>query len=139
MCGLHAQVASCASLIAGVRSAAPGCASTAGGRTALGTALWDDRTLVRTWAMGGTLHLLPADELDLWTGAFTARESRRRYPPSFERAHGVTGAQLHAITDAVGEVLGAEPLSRAALARPSARTWVTRRSPPRCRRAGACS
>jgi hypothetical protein len=107
VCGLHAQVASCTELIAGVRSAAP---------PDLDTAVWHDRTLVRTWAMRGTLHLLPADELNLWVGALTDRESRRRFPPSWEREHGVTGAQLHAITDAVGQVLGPEPLSRAELA-----------------------
>jgi Winged helix DNA-binding domain len=110
VCGLHAQVASCTALIAGVRSAtAPD----------LDAALWRERSLVRTWAMRGTLHLLPADELDLWVGARTDYESRRRFPPSFEREHGVTGAQLHAITDAIGEVLGetgAEPVSRAELA-----------------------
>jgi hypothetical protein len=106
VCGLHAQVASCTELIAGIRSAAP---------PDLDTALWRDRSLVRTWAMRGTLHLLPADELDVWVGARTDYESRRRFPPSYERAHGVTGAQVHAITDAIGEVLGAEPLSRAEL------------------------
>jgi hypothetical protein len=107
ICGLHAQVASCTELIAGVRSiAAPD----------LDTALWRDRSLVRTWAMRGTLHLMPADELDLWVGARTDYESRRRFPPSYEREHGVTGAQVHAITDAIGEVLGADPLSRADLA-----------------------
>ncbi|NMH92498.1 winged helix DNA-binding domain-containing protein [Pseudonocardia bannensis] len=42
--------------------------------------LWTDRTLVRTWAMRGTLHLLPVDELDLWTGALTDRESRPPVP-----------------------------------------------------------
>jgi winged helix DNA-binding protein len=107
VCGLHAQVASCAELIAGIRSAAP---------PDLDTALWRDRSLVRTWAMRGTLHLLPADELDVWVAARTDYESRRRFPPSYERAHGVTGEQVHAITEAVGEVLGAEPLSRAELA-----------------------
>ncbi|MHA6628431.1 winged helix DNA-binding domain-containing protein, partial [Pseudonocardia sichuanensis] len=107
VCGLHAQVASCTPLIAGVRSAAP---------PDLEAALWERRSLVRTWAMRGTLHLLPADELDLWVGALTGKESRRRFPPSWEREHGVTGAQLHAITDAVGEVLGEEPLTRAELA-----------------------
>jgi hypothetical protein len=107
VCGLHAQVASCTELIASVRSAAP---------PDLDTALWRDRSLVRTWAMRGTLHLLPADELDVWVGARTDYESRRRFPPSYERAHGVTGAQVHAITDAIGEVLGAQPLSRAELA-----------------------
>ncbi|OZM76703.1 hypothetical protein CFP66_40085 [Pseudonocardia sp. MH-G8] len=107
VCGLHAQVASCTPLIAGVRSTAP---------PELDRALWADRRLVRTWAMRGTLHLLPADELDLWVGALTDKESRRRFPPSWEREHGVTGAQLHAITEAVGEVLGAQPLTRSELA-----------------------
>jgi hypothetical protein len=107
VCGLHAQVASCTALIAGVRSAAA---------PDLDTALWRHRSLVRTWAMRGTLHLLPADELDVWVGARTDYESRRRFPPSYEREHGVTGAQVHAITDAIGEVLGARPLSRAELA-----------------------
>ncbi|TWF80112.1 winged helix DNA-binding protein [Pseudonocardia hierapolitana] len=107
VCGLHAQVASCTELIAGIRSAAP---------PDLDTALWRDRSLVRTWAMRGTLHLLPADELDVWVGARTDYESRRRFPPSYEREHGVTGEQVHAITDAIGEVLGAQPLTRAELA-----------------------
>jgi hypothetical protein len=40
VCGLHAQVASCTALIAGVRTA---------GRADLDTALWTDRTLVRIW------------------------------------------------------------------------------------------
>jgi hypothetical protein len=107
VCGVHAQVASCSVLIAGVRTAGP---------AGLDAALWTHRTLIRTWAMRGTLHLLPADELDLWVGALTDRESRRRFPPSWEREHGATGAQLHAITDAVGEVLGATPLTRQELA-----------------------
>jgi Winged helix DNA-binding domain len=107
LCGIHAQVASCSRLIAGVRCAAP---------PDLDAALWAERSLVRTWAMRGTLHLLPADELDLWTSALTDREGRRRFPPSWERTHGVSAAQLHAITDAVGEVLDATPLTRADLA-----------------------
>ncbi|WP_219415138.1 winged helix DNA-binding domain-containing protein [Pseudonocardia nigra] len=107
VCGLHAQVASATALIAGVRSAGP---------PDLDRALWGDRCLVRTWAMRGTLHLLPADELDVWVGALTDRESRRRFPPSFEREHGVTGARLRAITDAVAEVLGATPMTRNELA-----------------------
>ena len=104
LCGIHAQVTSCSTAIVLVR-----------GATAPETALWGDRTLVRTWAMRGTLHLMPSDELDLWAGALTDRESRRRFPPAFEREHGVSGADLHAITDAIGEVLGATPMSRADL------------------------
>lgn len=99
--GIHAQVTSCSALIAGIRS--------------VGTVDLSTRALVRTWAARGTLHLLPADELDLWVAALTARDSRRRFPPSWEREHGVSAAQLHAITDAIGTVLGATPLTRAEL------------------------
>ncbi len=107
VCGIHAQVGSCSRLIAGVRTATP---------PDLDAALWSKRSLVRTWAMRGTLHLLPADEFDLWISALTDRDGRRKFPPSWERAHGVTPAQLHAITGAIGEVLGSTPLSRAELA-----------------------
>ena len=102
VCGLHAQVVWRTHLIAGIRSATP---------PDLDTALGRDRSLIRTWAMRGTLHLLPADELDLWVGARTDCESRRRFPPSWKREHGVTGAQQHAISE-----LPAEPLSKAELA-----------------------
>src|SRR5579863_6208161 len=33
---------------------------------AVSHALWEERSLVKTWAMRGTLHLLPATELRLW-------------------------------------------------------------------------
>ncbi|MBW0115234.1 DNA glycosylase AlkZ-like family protein [Pseudonocardia abyssalis] len=98
--GIHAQVTSCSALIAGIRCAGVPDLS---------------RGLVRTWAARGTLHLLPADELDVWVGALTARDARRRFPPSWEREHGVSAAQLHAITDAIGSVLGAVPSTRAEL------------------------
>ncbi len=59
ICGLHAQVMSSAELTAWARveGIEPG---------AVGRALWEERTLVKTWAMRGTLHLLPASELPLW-------------------------------------------------------------------------
>ena len=90
VCGLHAQVASRTVLIAGVRTAQ---------RPDLDAALWKERSLVRTWAMRGTLHLLPAAELDVRVGARSDRESRRRFPPAREREHGVTGTRLHAVTE----------------------------------------
>jgi hypothetical protein len=37
-------------------------------------ALWRDRTLVKTWALRGTLHLHPADEVPVW---FAARRAVR--------------------------------------------------------------
>lgn len=52
LCGLHAQFMSSAELTlwARVEDLDP---------TAVASALWQDRTLVKTWAMRGTLHLLP--------------------------------------------------------------------------------
>ena len=60
ICGLHAQVASAAELSAWVRMhpGEPG---------AVSAALWQDRTLVKTWAMRGTLHLIVATScLSIW-------------------------------------------------------------------------
>jgi hypothetical protein len=102
--GIHAQVASSSVAIAAARGSADG----------VDDALWTGRTLVRTWAMRGTLHLLPADELGLWAAALTDRESRRRFPP-WEREHGVSGELLHAITTSIGRVLDATPVRRAEL------------------------
>ncbi len=102
--GVHAQVMSSAELAVGVRT----------GRRPdqVATALWQQRSLVKTWAMRGTLHLLPADELPTWVAALRAKEQVVRRGQAWERYHGVTVAELARITAAVGEVLGAEPLTR---------------------------
>ena len=59
LCGLHAQVLSSSELTLWARVEGLK-------RGAVSRALWKDRTLVKTWAMRGTLHLLPACELNLW-------------------------------------------------------------------------
>src|SRR6185369_8673082 len=62
LCGLHAQVMGSAELSVLARADhLP--------RTAVGDALWRDRSLVKMWAARGTLHLLPAAELGMWLGA----------------------------------------------------------------------
>src|ERR1700736_5093051 len=68
LCGLHAQLMSSAELTVWARVEDLD-------RRAVQRALWEDRTLVKTWAMRGTLHLLPADELSLWHAALST--SRR--------------------------------------------------------------
>jgi len=77
-------------------------------------ALWDKRTLVKTWAMRGTLHLVPADELpELVRGLGTRlnwlTDQWLRY---FE----VTREEMIALQDAIGEILTAEPMTRNELA-----------------------
>ncbi len=60
--GIHAQVMSAAELALSVRVR---------GLTQehVARALWEERTLVKTWTLRGTLHLHPADELGLWLAA----------------------------------------------------------------------
>ena len=76
--------------------------------------LYDDRTLVRTWAARGTLHLLPAADLPTWVAAMSTRT--RETTGSWLQYHGVTAAQMKDILGALPDVLGAEPLTREELA-----------------------
>lgn len=65
LCGVHAQVLSAAELSVGRRVAG-------GTRSAVQHALWGDRTLVKTFGLRGTIHLLSASDLPMWTGALSA-------------------------------------------------------------------
>jgi uncharacterized protein YcaQ len=108
ICGLHAQVQASAELTLWARVDGLDAGAVA-------QALWTDRTLVRTWAMRGTLHLLPADELALWVGAQGVL--RPRYETaSWCRAFGMTSAEAVAVLDAIRAVLDADPLTRDELA-----------------------
>ncbi|SEG42513.1 Winged helix DNA-binding domain-containing protein [Nonomuraea solani] len=103
LCGVQAQVASSARLAVAVRSAEPD-------PGAIDRALWTDRTLVKTWLMRGTLHLLPAGEL---AGHCSALASLRFWEKgSWQRGHGVTAAEIAAIIDAVPSALGERALTR---------------------------
>jgi hypothetical protein len=108
LCGLHAQVMSSAELTAHARVDGLGAHS-------LAEALWQHRTLVKTWAMRGTLHLLAADELGLWIGAQAGLRPRHEQP-TWLRAHGLTREQAEAMLQAVPAALAAGPLTREQLA-----------------------
>jgi hypothetical protein len=83
-------------------------------RDAVSRALWDDRTLYKTWAMRGTLHLLPAAERGLWQGALA--NYRDHYRPSWLRALGVTREELDTLLAALAAVLEEGKPTRAELA-----------------------
>ncbi len=108
VCGLHAQVMSSAELTlwARVEGLPPGFVA---------TALWEDRALVKTWAMRGTLHLLRADELGLYVGAQSALPDRFA-KPGWLRGFGVTRPQVEALLAAVPRALDGDPLTREELA-----------------------
>jgi Winged helix DNA-binding domain len=105
--GLHAQVMSSAELTlwARVEELPP---------DAVRRALWSDRSLVKTWAMRGTLHLLPAAEFPLWQAALSTR--RPWEAGAWQRGFGVTLAELERINDAVSEALDGRLLTREELA-----------------------
>lgn len=65
MCGAHAQVMSAAELSIGIRLADIT-------RADVQNALWSERSLVKTRGPRGTVHLLPAADLPMWTGALSA-------------------------------------------------------------------
>jgi hypothetical protein len=77
-------------------------------------ALWQERTLVKTWAMRGTLHLFAAEDLPLVVAARNAREGRY-WVKYFER-YGIFEPQYQALLAAVPRVLGGEPMTREQLA-----------------------
>ncbi len=76
--------------------------------------LWDERTLFKTWAMRGTLHLLPTAEFGQFVAASAATTTKR--PPSYYTYHKVTPAELEAILTAVPAVLSTTPITREQLA-----------------------
>ena len=106
--GLHAQVFSSAvlTLWARVDGLEPGW---------LERALWEERLLVKTWAMRGTLHLLRSDELARYVGAL-ARLRPRHHVPAWQRAFGLTRQEADAMLTAVADVLRDGALTREELA-----------------------
>lgn len=103
VCGLHAQVQSSAELQAWAR---------VDGVTAddVREALWERRTLVRTWAMRGTLHVLSADDLPLYVAALRTHD--RWWKGAWLRMIGHSADELRSILDAIHRSLGARPVTR---------------------------
>jgi uncharacterized protein YcaQ len=99
ICGLHAQLTSSAELSLWARVARLE-------RDAVHEALWARRTLVKTWATRGTLHLLPSAELGLWVSALGTITNR-----------GMTGhPKIDTLSAAIGRALDGRVLTREELA-----------------------
>jgi len=95
LCGAHAQVLSAAELSIGRRVAGAT-------RADVQRALWEGRTLVKTFGPRGTIHLLPTADLPMWTAALTA------LPPSVPmHPEGVrfTPEQADEVIAAIGDAL----------------------------------
>jgi Winged helix DNA-binding domain len=107
LCGVHAQLAASAelALLARIEGLA---------RDDVRTALEDDRTLVKTWAMRGTLHLLAAEDLALYVAMLGPQWDDPG--GAWLRGFGVTKKQYEAIIEGVPRALGARPKTREQLA-----------------------
>ena len=104
--GLQAQVASAAELMLWARTEGLH-------RGELDRLLWEERKLVKTWAMRGTLHVLPPSDAGL-VGA--ARGGYAAFPANWLQYYRMTRAEFDALIEATRSVLSAEPLTRAELA-----------------------
>ena len=89
-------------------------------------ALWTNRTLVKTWAMRGTLHLVAADELPELAAALGNRTAYLK--PLWLRYFGVTAKQMQRLQDGIGAILSDRPMSARPWPRRSRRSWATPRS-----------
>ena len=105
LCGLHAQVLSAADLQLWSRVRDHG-------RDDLARALWEERTLVKTWLMRGTLHAVPADDLPLFVAAL---DNRGEYANAWLRAFGTTTKEMERLIESIGVALDGECLTRAEL------------------------
>ena len=107
ICGLHAQVMSSAELAAAVRLDGLRSGTVA-------TALWSYHSLVKTWAMRGTLHLLTAEDYPLYAAALSNRRFDLDAP--WLKYHGLVASDVPALVDAVSDALDGRQLTREELA-----------------------
>jgi hypothetical protein len=96
ICGAHAQVLSAAELSIGLRIAGLS-------RADVRDALWTEHSLIKTFGPRGTVHLLPAEELHMWTGALSAIPHA---PSPFPKDVQLTPEQTDEIVAAIAIALG---------------------------------
>jgi len=101
LCGAHAQVLSAAEFSIGRRIAGAT-------RADVQRALWQERSLVKTFGPRGTVHLLPATDLPMWTGALAALPSPVPIHPEGVR---FTVEQADEVIVAIGEALAEAELT----------------------------
>jgi uncharacterized protein YcaQ len=90
----------------------------------VGDALWKERTLVKTWAFRGTLHLAAAEDLPMFCAALSTY--RPWESAAWRRGWGVEEGAVEAIVDAIGEALDGAELTREELAAEVGRRLGTR-------------
>ncbi|MFH8571728.1 winged helix DNA-binding domain-containing protein [Streptomyces sp. NPDC017993] len=102
LAGVQAQIASAAELAVGTRRKSPSADAV---RRAL-----DARSVVKTWAMRGTLHVLPADEVAAYLALLGAARTWEK--ASWQKAFGVSPRTMEALGEAVDDILDGRVLTR---------------------------
>jgi hypothetical protein len=102
LCGVQAQVASSAELAVRVRQAAPQSGAL---ERAIG-----DGSLVKTWAMRGTLHLLPTTDAAAFLSLIASARTWEK--GAWQRVYGATPQQVAALVEVVPEILAETALTR---------------------------
>src|ERR687885_1745902 len=123
-CGIHAQVQSSAEVSIGLRTKGTT-------RQDVRTALWNDRTLVRTYGLRGTVHLFAADDIATWLAAFRAKAPPR--PPNKHEEASLPAARVAEVVEAVPAALDGACPARAALGKALEErlgSWITDRIYP---------
>jgi hypothetical protein len=95
LCGAHAQLLTAAELSIARRIAGAT-------RADVQRALWQERTLIKTFGPRGTVHLLPTIDLPMWTGAMSALRSPVPQQPVGVR---FSAEQTEEVIAAIGEAL----------------------------------
>jgi hypothetical protein len=103
VCGIHAQVPLSSDLSIGAR--VDGIT-----RSDVHRELWERRTLIRTYGVRGTVHLLPAKEMPMWLAAFNAE--RLANAEVGLQSMGIDQARMDQMVEAIGEALDGRRLTR---------------------------
>src|SRR2546427_3344764 len=100
--GAQAQLMSAAELQIGVRV---GCTV-----KDVRTALWKEKSLVKTWLMRGTLHLVPSEDLPIYTAAMG--RFRLRNLNAWLKYTQLTESELTGLFEAIGDALDGNTMTR---------------------------
>ena len=94
ICGAHSQVLSAAELSLALRIQRAT-------RVTVRRALWDEHRLIKTYGPRGTVHLLAADDLPIWTAALSAIPAHSPFPDGVRLTHVQAEQIIAAISDAL--------------------------------------
>jgi hypothetical protein len=73
-------------------------------------ALWQERSLAKTWCMRGAAHLLATEDLPIYTGGLLRRGLRRER--EWIGRYGISEAEMGSMVNAIVKELADEPLTR---------------------------